>query len=202
MSAFLGPIHHWLYNKILFQDKIVDNIIAFSDNKGLNLNLKQELSLKYGELEQKPLEDIIESSNIHGWLQERISLVEYRLAEAVTNIIKTHSNTLPEVQDLFYKAGKENIPTERKNAVEFFNHLNDILLDGMPCDRANETLSESDDEVVWKRNICVHQKYWDAVGGDIAVYYLLRESLIKGMLDGSDLAFEQVNDVTSRVKRG
>ena len=30
MSAFLGPIHTWLYNKILMQDAMTDVIVALS----------------------------------------------------------------------------------------------------------------------------------------------------------------------------
>jgi len=41
MSAFLGPIHHWLYNKIKIQHDIVEDIISLTENKQLNLNIKE-----------------------------------------------------------------------------------------------------------------------------------------------------------------
>jgi len=37
MSAFLGPIHYWLYNKIQLQQAIVDDIYALGDQYGLTL---------------------------------------------------------------------------------------------------------------------------------------------------------------------
>ena len=30
MSAFLGPIHHWMYNKIQIQQDIVDEAVKIS----------------------------------------------------------------------------------------------------------------------------------------------------------------------------
>ena len=32
MSAYLGPIHFWLYNKILFQEDLLDAIAAYAVN--------------------------------------------------------------------------------------------------------------------------------------------------------------------------
>ena len=35
MSAFLGPIHFWLYNKIQFQENLIDELVAYVTAKGL-----------------------------------------------------------------------------------------------------------------------------------------------------------------------
>ena len=34
MSAFLGPIHFWLYNKIQFQENLIDELVAYVTAKG------------------------------------------------------------------------------------------------------------------------------------------------------------------------
>ena len=64
MSLFLNPIHYQLYNKITLQNKIINTII-----KELNLeNIESELCKNYGIVEEKLLEQIINTDNIHGWL--------------------------------------------------------------------------------------------------------------------------------------
>lgn len=71
----------------------------------------------------------------------------------------------------------------------------------MPCDQVNKILEESGDKVVWRRNICVHKKYWEEVGGDINVYYLLREAFLRGFLSGISLVYEKVDEAASMIKR-
>jgi len=71
----------------------------------------------------------------------------------------------------------------------------------MPCDHANSVLEENEDKVIWKRNACVHLKYWEEVEGDINIYYLFREAFIKGLLMQSQLVFEKVDEVTNMIRR-
>ena len=201
MSAFLGPIHHWLYKKIQFQNSLTNRIVEYCDARD-GLGLADSLTAEYGELEQEPLESIIDGTNIHGWLQERVSIVEYRLAAAVTEICEKEPDAMPGLEELVFEFGKENKPAGIENAKAWFDCFNDTLLDGMPCDRANEAISESEEEVVWRRAVCVHKSYWDAVDGDIDNYYSLRDALMKGMMDGSGFAYEKEAADTFRIKRG
>lgn len=41
MSAFLDPIHYWLYNKIELQDKMTDAVLALNEKKGYVADLNQ-----------------------------------------------------------------------------------------------------------------------------------------------------------------
>lgn len=187
MSAFLGPIHHWVFHKIQFQNEIVNRLIDFAKQK--NLDIAPALKERYGELENAPLEDMIDTSNIHGWLQERVTQVEYRLAAAVKMILDSGTANEDELRRLFYEIGSSAKPAELTSAVDGYALLNDLLLDGMPCDRVNEVVSESSQQVVWRKNVCTHSPYWDAAGIDIQIYNTLRESLIAGLLDNSDYEF-------------
>lgn len=78
MSMFLGPIHHWLYNKIITQEKMVQVVLAFNEAENLVENLEEQLKETCGELHQGALEDMIDVSNIHGWLQHQVNIVEER----------------------------------------------------------------------------------------------------------------------------
>ena len=44
MSAFLGPIHFWLYNKIQFQENLIDELVAYVTAKGWSDKVDQYVS--------------------------------------------------------------------------------------------------------------------------------------------------------------
>lgn len=202
MSAFLGPIHYWLYNKITLQNSMVEKVISFAEENYADLDLRNTLENEFGSLEVKPLEEMIDTSNIHGWLQEKVSVVEYRMAYAVTAILKKEPQAIDKLKEIFFNFGEEKALTADGTGVkatDIFKNLNDTLLDGMPCDHANAIVSETEDEVVWKRNLCVHGDYWDEIGGDIKNYYILREEFIKGYISKTGAVFEKLDDTTSRL---
>ena len=64
MSAFLGPIHYWLYNKIRFQEDLSDSILEAAKAKGWDESGK--LQENYTICELKPLEELIDLADIHG----------------------------------------------------------------------------------------------------------------------------------------
>ncbi|MBU5331917.1 hypothetical protein [Anaerocolumna aminovalerica] len=202
MSAFLGPIHYWLYNKIKLQNNMVEAVIQFTKSKNLNYDLRSKLDNQYGTIDLRPLEEQIDTSNIHGWLQECVSTVEYRLADAVTTLLKEGSKNLEELKEIFRTLGeKESILSKDATIAEAYKSLNDTLLDGMPCDHANLLVSQEDNEIIWKRNLCVHENYWTEVGGDIKIYYILREEYIKGLLSHADITYEKLDETISRIVR-
>ena len=43
MSAFLGPIHNWLYNKIKFQDELIQCILQFVSTKDYQIPLLSQI---------------------------------------------------------------------------------------------------------------------------------------------------------------
>ncbi len=201
MSAFLGPIHYWLFKKIKFQDELVNRVIEFTKKKNICPSLEADLDKKYGKLESEPLENIIDGTNIHGWLQERVSVVEGRFAYAITNILESDENAFSELEALFFEIGKESKFTDEDTARGIYRQFESTFLDGMPCDRANQLISDSDDKVVWARNICVHEDHWNKAGGNIELYYKLRDKLMEGMLEDTNLTYEKVNETTRCIER-
>ncbi len=202
MSAFLGPIHYWLYNKINIQQNITGKLYPLGDQYGLNL--KAESDTRYGEYDDRPLEEMIDLGNIHGWLQERVSQVEYKYAYTVITLL----NKAPELRDqllaLLYEAGSQQAkvvrPSEEQlSPSQVYTLLSDQLLDGMPCDRANQLVSQSSTDAVWTRNLCVHTPYWEELSGSIADYYELREAWMKGFLKEFDYSFEKIDSATYRI---
>ena len=201
MSAFLGPIHFWLYNKIEIQNEIVEETLDYATNS-LNNNMRDDLYNKFGDGDLKPLDQVIDVTNIHGWLQERVNQVEKKLAYTVTELTKNNPENFQVIKDIFKSKGAEVSTFEKDSSLdEIYKAINDTLLDGMPCDRANSVVSQEDNEIIWKRNICVHQQYWDDVQGDINDFYTLRDEFIEGLLSITDVKYEKLDETTSRISR-
>lgn len=201
MSAFLGPIHFWLYNKIKIQNEIVEETLDYATNS-LNNNMRDDLYNKFGDGDLKPLDQVIDVTNIHGWLQERVNQVEKKLAYTVTELTKNNPENFQIIKDIFKSKGAEVSTFEKDSSLdEIYKAINDTLLDGMPCDRANSVVSQEDNEIIWKRNVCVHQQYWDDVQGDINDFYTLRDEFIEGLLSITDVKYEKLDETTSRISR-
>lgn len=202
MSSFLGPIHYWLYNKIQLQQEMVDELFILSEKNGLSL--AAECNERYGIIEKKPLEELIDHGNIHGWLQERVSQVEYQYAYCVTKLLKINSAIDSQLKSIHKSFGcklaltlKDNNP----NATDIFKAISDNLLDGMPCDHANRLLEQTEDKVIWIRSSCVHTTYWEEVGGDVKVYYELRDSWLEGLVEELNFTLDRPDTNTYCIKR-
>lgn len=204
MSAFLGPIHYWLYNKIQLQQALVDMLYRLGEQN--NLAIREECEKNFGTFENKPLEEMIDHGNIHGWLQERVSQVEYKYAYAVTVILESIDNSKEKLLNILSEYGKQ-LATDLKasgnevtKATDLYKLIGDYLLDGMPCDHANRLISGSDTEVIWTRTLCVHSRYWDEVEGDIKVYYELRDAWMNGFVTEFGYLYEKQDETTFIIK--
>lgn len=202
MSAFLGPIHFWLYRKIQLQQDIVVDMSTLGEKVGIHL--EEILNEKYGVSERRPLEQVINTDNIHGWLQTQVSQVEYKLAESVKALLACDENIMKQLEASFYKNGEvvgiQLAQSEGLTLGMIYKGISDSLLDGMPCDHAIRVISESENELVWQRMACMHEKYWQEVGIDIRYYYSLRESWLKGLAEAVGVTFEKIDDKTYTIR--
>jgi len=201
MSAFLGPIHYWLYNKIQLQQSIIDEIYVLGEKQGLAL--EEACNQLYGTFENKPLEEMIDHGNIHGWLQERVSQVEYKYAYCVTELLKSNPDTKNTLKTIMAGSGTNLAITMKEyplDAKGVYKIIEDNLLDGMPCDHANRLLQQSGTEVVWTRSVCVHSSYWNEVGGDITVYYELRDAWMMALVQELGFVLEKSEHNTYSIK--
>jgi hypothetical protein len=145
MSAFLGPIHFWLYDKIKIQNEIVEEILDYAEKN--NENIRSELYAKFGDGDLKPLSEVIDVTNIHGWLQERVARVERKLAYLVPKLIDNNPDDFNVIKDIFESKGAEVSTLDKDSSLEeAYKGINDTLLDGMPCDRANSVILSGDND--------------------------------------------------------
>lgn len=202
MSLFLGKIHFWLFNKILWFEGLENEIIDVAKSEGLDiLNLQKEIEDKYGtKLPNKPLDEIIDTSNIHGWLQEKIYSSEGRIAAWTTVIIDNKREAKTKLEEIYINQGiiaakevkEEGIRLD--SAENIFNKVNDYILDGMPCDRVNEIINSNENCIEWTRRICVHKEIWDKESGDVEYFYFLRSLWIKAFVNEINNEFDYLEE--------
>jgi hypothetical protein len=202
MSAFLGPIHIWLFEKIKFQENLNKHLIEMAAVKGYNKEKLAEVDSVCGVLEEGELADLIDGMNIHGWLQERISIVERRLAYITKSIIEEDQTHFADILKVAKAIGEEKKPKGLITAKEGYTLLEDLLVSGMPCDRVNMVVADDGDSLTWEQTIDIHKQYWDQFDIDVKYYYEIRNAIIEGIFDGSDLSYEKepANQFTLRKR--
>jgi len=187
MSLFLGKIHYWLFNKIVWFENLEEKIIELAKIEGLDIeNLRKDIEGKYGEkLPNKPLEELIDTSNIHNWLQSQIHSAERRSAAWTKLMIETNKENFKKLENIYKEQGvvaAKEVLKEGKSVSspkEIFDAMNDYILDGMPCDRVNEVISNEENKITWQARIDVHKDIWDKVGCDVNYFYNLRNAWIE-----------------------
>ncbi|WHH60908.1 hypothetical protein [Petroclostridium sp. X23] len=208
MSLFLGKIHYWLYNKIVWAESLEEEIIGWAKKAGLPVEeWLQPIYSRYGmPTGNKPLEEIIDTSNIHGWLQQTIAKAESRQAALITQIINDNKANKDELLNLFSKQGSA-VASQYEGKIntpeDAYKILNDFILEGMPCDRVAEVVDNNDQEIVWRTTACLHKFYWDEVQGDVQNFYDLREGWIKAFVEtlGNGLRYMKVSADTQKIQR-
>ncbi|MEW9080930.1 hypothetical protein [Terrisporobacter glycolicus] len=211
MSLFLGKIHYWLFNKILWFEKLEDKIINLAKEEGFEVEkLGAEIQNKYGEkLPNKPLEELIDTSNIHGWLQNQIHCAERRMAAWTKLLIEADEKNYSKLEEIYKSQGivaANEIKSEGRlpfTPEELFNCINDYILDGMPCDRVNEVILKDEDKIEWVQRICVHKDIWEEVGCKVDYFYDLRNAWIKYFVNelNNDYEYDLKEGNTKTIKR-
>ena len=200
MSLFLGKIHYWLFNKILWFEKLENEIINLAKEEGFEIEkISADIQRQYGEiLPDKPLEELIDTSNIHGWLQGKIHSAERRMAAWTKLLIDADEKNYKKLDEVYKAQGilaAKEIKAEGKlpsTPEELFNCMNDYILDGMPCDRVNEVVSSNNEVVEWKKRVCVHKEIWENEGISVDVFYDLRSEWIKAFVSEMNSDYEYV----------
>ena len=107
--------------------------------------------IKQDPVSTKPLEEILDQENIHGYLQEKIDIVETRLAKAL--------NLAKDPDEKLYKLGQECGKDKDFSSFEqVFRDLNTYLLDGMPCDQGLSAMVDGESLYLITNNN-LHSKY-------------------------------------------
>lgn len=194
MSAFLGPIHYWMYQKIEFGNELVKELSEMVVEKGYDKELPLRMKEKCGTLEEGSLEEIIDKSNIHGWLQGKIGVVESSLAFLVTSLVDKNPEAMEDIKETAYRCGQSRKMSGKQSVSEAYKYLDGLFLNGMPCDRVISFISQEEHSFVWQQETDIHAVYWEAYQGDVSHYYEIRERLASGILEDTGVVYTQSED--------
>ena len=200
MSAFLGPIHFIVYEKILYLNNITNFIIdEFSKNSNLS-NLRENIDAKYPNIAMGELSEIIDHTQIHAWLNNQVSIIEKRSAAVIKEVLNETSD-LETLKNIYRKFGEEARLDHSDIIVlqELFNIILRMLLDGMPCDKGIEIISNDDSDILWKVNLNAHTPYLDEVGLSGDDFIALRNAWLEGFFDNSNIEYQYMGNNTFKI---
>jgi len=183
MSAFIGPIHYWLYGKIKVVNSRERHIAeAAAAVCGDTVEeIQEQVWQTYGTpLPDVDLGELIDHGNIHGWLQRQINIAESREAALVKELVEQCGTAKALLEDVFRehgaKYGQEAAGEGRHelaSAPGIYKALNDYYLNGMPCDQSDLEVESKPEIYAWSSGECIQQPNWKRAGVD--------EALIKGL---------------------
>lgn len=199
MSAFLGPIHYWMYEKIknvMMRETAIFS--AFYEKYGKEIEsvcgkTKQEMETKDIET---PLDQLIGDSPIHGWLANRIKEVETDEAQMVKSFMTKYKDRSL-LEDAVYWHGRgKGVEAKDKydpqdGVEEFHETINNYFLDGMPCDHVVET-AMNNGSLIYKHTDCLHQGYWNDAGVSPELMCSLNRKWIDGFCESLNPKFKHV----------
>lgn len=200
MSAFLGHIHYWLYHKIgrvaereqLIYEKAEEMCGATAEE------LREQVWQIYGAPQpDAKLEDIIDHTSIHGWLQRQVTIAETREAAFIKELIDACGDAAEGIaKDAFAEHGKicgQHAKEQGKYEAEvpggIYRALNDYLLNGMPCDEGDRVVENNGDQVIWEGNVCLQERNWAKAGVDKHLMKELYQQWFTGFVSALNPAF-------------
>lgn len=200
MSAFLGPIHELMYHRILMQESLTDKFLCFAKDQEKIKDLREKVDAQYPRSEEVPLEQIIDQSNIHGWLDNRVNTVENRLSMVVSAILEADENSLSQLKQIAGQFGAEQSQQSPDTAEDLYRQFDRLLLDGMPCAGGRMVESSSPDEVVWHYDSGNHPLS-NPVKGIQDPYATLRQAMLEGMAEHTDYMLEALGNGAYKIRK-
>lgn len=188
MSAFIGPIHYWLFGKIrLLEERqafLLQNVTEMCGSTAEELH--EQVNQMYGRpLPDQDLAELISHDNIHGWLQRQINLAESREASFIKLLLETCGGAAEDIVERSYDEHGRKVGASAKETGRYtldssegvFRALNDYYLNGMPCDAGESVMSS-------------HQSNWKRAGMDETEMSRYYQKWLKGFVMGFNPDYE------------
>lgn len=187
MSAFLGPIHYWMFNKIQILESRAFAIAASLETGGKAEPVKKAID-GYGErLDGKDIAVLLGDNPIHQFLEGLIGKVEVfeaQLVEAagddfdkVLSAVEAHGREMA-ARALGASGGKMG------SLHDIYQVVNEYQLEGMPCDPGAVVEELSDDKMIYAHSSCNHIRNWEYTGVDVKKMCDVNNTWLKGLITG------------------
>jgi len=196
MSAFLAPIHFWMYDKILIAQELTFKL----EEKFLNKEEREEVESLFPGLYSKDLEEVIDQSNIHGWLHTAVSNIEIRFAYIVKTLLD-RGISIEEIKKVAFEYGKSFPEQEVSSLKDAYELLMDILLDGLPCDVSISVTREEENELEFVLYNDIHKQYFNEFNLEVSLYHEIREAFVNGIFERYSLKYKNISDSNKLITR-
>ncbi len=190
MYEKIGPIHRWLYQKIVLQDFITEHVLQYARMQGWTNQLDVKVDEIIGKNPVGKLEEVADSENIHEWLNHLVEISEKRFAFVVMRILEEDMGRMDALEKLMFALGRMHMIGDMPTMMDVAQIIENSFLNGMPCDHVLQT-EELGDKILMKRTINVHELYWNLENGTAEMYDRLMDSCLKGMLFESKIQVER-----------
>ncbi|MGK7346269.1 MAG: hypothetical protein ACNS63_10740 [Candidatus Nitrospinota bacterium M3_3B_026] len=185
MSAFLGPIHYWMFKKIQTLESRAFAIASALEAAGRGGEVK-ELSDEYGDrLEGQDLEAILGDNPIHQFLSgliARVEVLESKLVEAAGDDFGKALEAAGEHGEKTAQAALENAAAP-ENFEQMYQIINDYQLEGMPCDPGAE-VGMTNGVMRYDHSTCNHLPNWRFTGVDVGRMCDITNAWLNGFIKG------------------
>ncbi len=187
MSAFLGPIHYWLFNKILHVEDRAFAIASAMESNGKAETARSKIE-EYGQrLAGADLAELVEGNSIHQSLYGLISKVEVFEAGLV--------EAAGDDYEIIKKAAEENGKEAAEKAVakegarpedleSIYRFINDSQLEGMPCDPGAEVEPLDANRLAYRHIACNHISNWEYTSCPSSKMCGINNAWLKGFISG------------------
>jgi len=199
MSAFLAPIHFWMYDKIKLQEQLTQYFVQAAEKAGWSLGSHRAEEFIVND--DRPLDELIDTDDIHGWLENRIGEAETRYATLLQSLLDNNTDLLPELEKLARDFGARRALEAGSDGSQIYQAFNNAFLNGMPCDLAIKIVDKDPESFTWQQVQDSHGKFWTAVNGSPETYYTLRQAILEGMVEKTGYTLKCVAGNTYTVER-
>lgn len=190
MSAFLGPIHHIMFERIRLVDQRQQDLLAFAREAMSPTQAAALPQLK--SLPEGDLEELIADAPIHAWLQSQMESVmhsEFRLWAALADTPDRLRRVAQRLQMHGRQRGLNLLGERPEMAVDarlILQEVNRILLTSMPCDHVSEVIAASPKAFIERRDLLFHERIWQRAGLDESKALQLQEAWMVGLYSAFD----------------
>ncbi|MBI5815556.1 MAG: hypothetical protein HZB29_08080 [Nitrospinae bacterium] len=186
MSAFLGPIHYWMFNKITIIESRAMAIAAALEKNGVDAGEVQKAVADYGQkLAGQDLDELVGFNPIHQFLTgliAKVQVFEARLVELAGGKF-----------DIVLQAAEEHARAEALNAVKakgikpdsleaVYQYVSDYQLEGMPCDPGAQVALNGRSKLDYTHSACNHIQNWEYTSVDIGHMCKLTNAWLKAFI--------------------
>jgi len=188
MSLFLGPIHQWMFNKILILESRAFSIATALESAGVERDAVNKAVADYGEkLAGRDLADMLGDNSIHQFLYgliAKVQIFEASLVDLAKNsfdiVLKAVEAHGRETADNAVKA----VGVKTASLEDIYRLIHDNQLEGMPCDPGAETAPLNPGKLGYFHSTCNHIQNWEYTSVDIKRMCALTNAWIKGFIAG------------------